>query len=680
MTGDGASSSQPPPQQQQQKQWQQEPNVTVPPRGRGANSVAVQQRPTASAAAASSGGLLETPSSSSSSTPTSSSSASSSVWTEHATPEGRKYWFNTKTQESTWEKPEDLKSALEKKVSSCPWKEYTSDNGKPYYYNSITKESSWTIPKELKDVRELENAGKPATTPSPAAVTASTQQTITNGAGSSSSSSQVAPAAAKQAPTESKKPSTSTTTVTEGVRKFSRKKYASKDEAIQAFHEMLEERDVSPDFHWNDVVKHVMDDPRYSALSTQKQKKAAFSEWADRTRKRRREERLKRDKKLRDDFCDLLAEKLESGDIDTLFKWKKAIPILEDDPRYQALIEVEREDYFEHYLYEETRRQKDKAKENAKENMEVLRQEMMDDQEITSTSQWRKISPFYKEKSKAFQSLCSDDRLKIFQDVIRERERVEDEERQKKKEEENRLARKARATFRTLLEEEYKAEEFTASTRFSDFLPKIEKESAYTELLPLPGSTPRELFYDYVEELSSYLREKRKKIEEILDYKKESMQLDGTFEDFQELLEKVQKSNEEMEQGEENDGREEELAKIVQSLPPFELKEIFSAMKEKLEHKEKHKQKKRKRIIESYKDLLRSSRVSLGPNETWETAKQKLEGHKAYDSLPEEDLKQQLFDEYMQKIEDKKRKRQKDDSDSERESDSKRRKKDEGEE
>ena len=49
------------------------------------------------------------------------------------------------------------------------------------------------------------------------------------------------------------------------------------------------ERDVSPDFAWNEVVKNVMDDPRYTALSTQKQKKNAYNDWAEKKRRRIRE-------------------------------------------------------------------------------------------------------------------------------------------------------------------------------------------------------------------------------------------------------------------------------------------------------------------------------------------------------------------------------------------------------
>lgn len=78
-----------------------------------------------------------------------------SVWTEHKSLDGKTYYYNTDTKQSTWEKPDELKSPAEQMLSKCPWKEYKSDTGKPYYYNSQTKESRWTKPKELEDLEAM---------------------------------------------------------------------------------------------------------------------------------------------------------------------------------------------------------------------------------------------------------------------------------------------------------------------------------------------------------------------------------------------------------------------------------------------------------------------------------------------------------------------------------------------
>ena len=73
-------------------------------------------------------------------------------WTEHKSPDGRVYFYNTVTKQSVWEKPDDLKSSTELLLANCQWKEYKSDNGRIYFHNNETKESVWTIPKELQDI------------------------------------------------------------------------------------------------------------------------------------------------------------------------------------------------------------------------------------------------------------------------------------------------------------------------------------------------------------------------------------------------------------------------------------------------------------------------------------------------------------------------------------------------
>ncbi|KAL3270794.1 hypothetical protein HHI36_021317 [Cryptolaemus montrouzieri] len=74
-------------------------------------------------------------------------------WTEHKAPDGRTYYYNSVTKQSSWQKPDQLKSPAELLLSQCPWKEYTADNGKIYYHNINTKESRWVIPPELEEIK-----------------------------------------------------------------------------------------------------------------------------------------------------------------------------------------------------------------------------------------------------------------------------------------------------------------------------------------------------------------------------------------------------------------------------------------------------------------------------------------------------------------------------------------------
>ncbi|KAL5223042.1 hypothetical protein ABZP36_027755 [Zizania latifolia] len=91
-----------------------------------------------------------------------SAESSSSDWQEHTSADGKKYYYNKKTRQSSWEKPAELMTPLERADASTEWKEFTTSEGRKYYYNKVTKQSKWTIPDELKIARELaEKASNP---------------------------------------------------------------------------------------------------------------------------------------------------------------------------------------------------------------------------------------------------------------------------------------------------------------------------------------------------------------------------------------------------------------------------------------------------------------------------------------------------------------------------------------
>lgn len=50
----------------------------------------------------------------------------------HKLPDGRTYYYNSATKQSSWEKPDELKSTSERLLSACAWKECQSDAGKTY--------------------------------------------------------------------------------------------------------------------------------------------------------------------------------------------------------------------------------------------------------------------------------------------------------------------------------------------------------------------------------------------------------------------------------------------------------------------------------------------------------------------------------------------------------------------
>ena len=74
-----------------------------------------------------------------------------SLWKEAQDGEGRTYYANTDTGESSWTKPEGFDSVLGQAAAGAEegggdWKEAQDAGGNTYYANTKTGESSWTKP------------------------------------------------------------------------------------------------------------------------------------------------------------------------------------------------------------------------------------------------------------------------------------------------------------------------------------------------------------------------------------------------------------------------------------------------------------------------------------------------------------------------------------------------------
>ncbi|GAV53918.1 hypothetical protein ZYGR_0AK04200 [Zygosaccharomyces rouxii] len=84
------------------------------------------------------------------------------IWHEYVAPDGRKYYYNAVTKQSTWHKPEFVDEMDEnrgtkrlKKIESKPhialklyhgWHLVICDTGKKFYYNVESNESVWNLP------------------------------------------------------------------------------------------------------------------------------------------------------------------------------------------------------------------------------------------------------------------------------------------------------------------------------------------------------------------------------------------------------------------------------------------------------------------------------------------------------------------------------------------------------
>lgn len=80
-----------------------------------------------------------------------------SDWIEHTSRNGKKYYYNRRTRISSWEKPLELMTEMERADASTDWREFTSPDGRKYYYNKVTRKSKWKMPDEVKLAREKDS-------------------------------------------------------------------------------------------------------------------------------------------------------------------------------------------------------------------------------------------------------------------------------------------------------------------------------------------------------------------------------------------------------------------------------------------------------------------------------------------------------------------------------------------
>lgn len=76
---------------------------------------------------------------------------------KHLAPDGRPFWSHSTTKQSVWEKPRELKTAIEIQMEETGWKEYES-GGRPYWVKG--GETTWQRPQaiqgELREHQTLE--------------------------------------------------------------------------------------------------------------------------------------------------------------------------------------------------------------------------------------------------------------------------------------------------------------------------------------------------------------------------------------------------------------------------------------------------------------------------------------------------------------------------------------------
>ncbi|NXX77083.1 PR40A factor, partial [Urocolius indicus] len=502
-----------------------------------------------------------------------------STWTEHKSPDGRTYYYNTETKQSTWEKPDDLKTPAEQLLSKCPWKEYKSDSGKPYYYNSQTKESRWAKPKELEDLEGNEEALKDLLLDIPILKLLNPTENLMvvnssyvfDGCKSFLRQHCVLPLYVSsfvdpchwlccletsfcltvvlvnlQWPSGKKNADLMKLLTVYLYSAASKKEdddaqpvkktytWNTKEEAKQAFKELLKEKRVPSNASWEQAMKMIINDPRYSALAKLSEKKQAFNAYKVQTEKEEKEEARSKYKEAKESFQRFLEnhEKMTSTT-----RYKKAEQMFGEMEVWNAISERDRLEIYEDVLFFLSKKEKEQAKQLRKRNWEALKNILDNMANVTYCTTWSEAQQYLMDnptfaEDEELQNMDKEDALICFEEHIRALEKEEEEEKQKSLLRERRRQRKNRESFQLFLDELHEHGQLHSMSSWMELYPTISSDIRFTNMLGQPGSTALDLFKFYVEDLKARYHDEKKIIKDILKDKGFVVEVNTSFEDF----------------------------------------------------------------------------------------------------------------------------------------------------
>ncbi|XP_017004136.1 pre-mRNA-processing factor 40 homolog A isoform X1 [Drosophila takahashii] len=586
--------------------------------------------------------------------------ATSTEWTEHKAPDGRPYYYNQNTKQSSWEKPEALMTPAELLHNQCPWKEYRSDTGKVYYHNVATKETCWEPPPEYVDMKakakaeEAAAAAKavaamtssslagmvphaalanilPAALPAaPRIPTPEIHSPLTPGSNDNSSSAMDQAMAATLASIEvpqqnSKKDDKSDNAVV----------FKDKREAIESFKELLRDRNVPSNANWDQCVKIISKDPRYAAFKNLNERKQTFNAYKTQKIKDEREESRLKAKKAKEDLEQFL---MSSDKMNSQMKYFRCEEVFAGTRTWTVVPEPDRRDIYEDCIFNLAKREKEEARLLKKRNMKVLGELLESMTSINHATTWSEAQVMLLDNA-AFKNdvtllgMDKEDALIVFEEHIRTLEKEEDEEREREKKRMKRQQRKNRDSFLALLDSLHEEGKLTSMSLWVELYPIISADLRFSAMLGQNGSTPLDLFKFYVENLKARFHDEKKIIREILKEKVFVVQAKTSFEDFATVVCEDKRSA---------------------SLDAGNVKLTYNSLLEKAEAIEKERMKEEVRRLRKLENEIKNEwlEANVSVAEPYESAKKLVEHLEAFALYEKEIGVEKIWEDFIKESED----------------------------
>lgn len=522
-------------------------------------------------------------------------------WTEHKAPDGRPYWYNAKTKTSKWDKPPELMTPEERaKAQTTDWKEHTAPDGRKYYYNKTTKESKWTPPEEWKRAQAGKAAAAAAASPAAAAKPVVPVVQVVKAEATASPAQAVPSQQPVQAVPEPK---------SDPEGKYL---YATKEDAKLAFKQLLASVGMRSDWSWEQAMRLIVSDPRYGALKSLGEKKACFNEYAQQRKNEEKDEARQKLKRSREEFVRML----EGSDDRSLTRFSRARELFEDDPRWKAVTNTEREELWQDFLRDREKREREAKRAKRRERAAAFRDLLLSTPAIKVDTPWRKAVTKL-EGDPAYEALDKIDRLEVFQDYIKDLVAKEAAEAERRKEERRRKERKNRDAFTALLREHLADGRLTAKMRWKDYVDNLKEEETYKAVEKnLSGSRPRELFEDIIEDAEKDFEKDRALLKDLVKSHDIEVGQETAYEAFLGALDATD-------------------SQPAAKVPDANKRLVFDELVGKAAERAAKEAKRAARAAEAFTALLRETKA-ITAEMPWEEAHVLIASDRDYQAVPEE--------------------------------------------
>ncbi|GAB7364371.1 hypothetical protein MBLNU230_g4914t1 [Neophaeotheca triangularis] len=470
-------------------------------------------------------------------------------WQKVISATGRPYYFDrNNTSNVTWDRPADYvepdpqqaQQAAEQQAQKPQhsqealenaWKATQNAEGKTYYWNQLSKQTTWNLPPHL--AQKAQAYLPPNAAPAQAAATgynqgAPAQQRqddvrATNG-------NAMVPWGQKQEGADYNRHA--------APAKIYDAEFATYEEAETAFFKLLKDNGVTPALSFVDVIKAIGHDPVYRGIKDPAQRQAALQKYQRELKEKQVNQERERKTKLKADFQRMLAKHTE---IVHYTRWKTATKVLENEDAFQAISDdSERRQIFEEHIVELIIRHHD-AKNQKKEAGKRAMEDMLKDMVIDPETTWADAQPTIMEDERFLNNpqvndLHKIDVLSAFETHMTALEREANARRQQEKKIEARRARKARDQFIDLLDNMQKKGAIKPYMRFDEFVKLVADDERFTALLGTFGSSPLDLFRDFVVEETSKFRIKKNEAMDLLEEEGFEMTVSTTVDEFANVI------------------------------------------------------------------------------------------------------------------------------------------------